>query len=819
MDWHEFIGTILLICMALGAGAQQKSKEHMVLGCLKDSISLEPVTSATVRVAKANLPDIPVKWAITDSCGRFKVMELPSGKYILTLSCVGYRSVTRTFSLGTERKTADLGVLYTREETGKLKDVDVVAQKSLVKFEIDKIIYDVESDPDAKVSNMLDLLRKVPLVTVDGEDNIDLNGSACSIYINGRPSGLMKLKPGKGLKGIPATAVKKVEVITSPGAKYDASGVGGIINIEMARGELEGYSLYAQGSASDTGGWGFALNGMLKYNKLSASGSFSYNDFNLGKMEYNSTLENLNDTERHFLVMHVDSRMRQPVSFANVEMSYEADSLNLLTFSLFSRQYSFIRESTEYDEMQREDISPLYSYGVTEKSKTNNGGMEATLNYQRTFRKPGQLFTLSYMYNHTPSGGYTRRDMFDFREESGQTFFSPYDIRDKNRAYTDEHTVQVDYVHPFDSLQTMECGVKYIRRNTSSKGIYKRRDDPEEEWADQTERVERFMHVQNIYAAYVIYALKYHKFGLKTGVRCERALLDVSLHSDTEPDFDTHFSDVVPSVTLSLQAAPTRVWKLEYNTRVLRPGVQYLNPYRAENNANIVSYGNSHLKSERFHHVNIGFSSFAGVWSVNTNVGYRYSGNSIQAYTFMDSGRKVNTYGNIGKENSVTLNLYVDCKPGRATSFRVNANAGYIDLDSREILATAYGWQYSVIGRLQQTLWQGIRGAAYGGYFGPRIRLQNDDDGYYSYTLTLNKSFLKDRLSVSFMANNFANGRRRWKGAIVATDYIHRYEDIVQYQSFQFNLSYRFGNLRAAVKKVKRGIVNDDVKREESQQK
>ena len=76
-------------------------------------------------------------------------------------------------------------------------------------------------------------------------------------------------------------------------------------------------------------------------------------------------LENLNDTERHFLVMHVDSRMRQPVSFANVEMSYEADSSNLLTFSLFSRQYSFIRESTEYDEMQREDTSPLYSSGVT----------------------------------------------------------------------------------------------------------------------------------------------------------------------------------------------------------------------------------------------------------------------------------------------------------------------------------------------------------------------------------------------------------------------------------------------------------------------
>ena len=816
MDRRKYLSLILLLCVILAVHAQPKVQGGFVSGWLKDSISLLPVAYATVRVARAERPSAPVKLTVTDTNGYFRVAALQPGKYTVTLSHVGFRAVSREFSLGTRQDGTELGILYTRETAERLGDVNVTAQRLPIKFEIDKITYDVESDPDARVTSTLDMLRKVPLVTVDGDDNIELNGSGCTIYINGRPSGLMKQKPGKALKGIPATAIRKIEVITSPGAKYDASGTGGIINIEMARGGLEGYSVFVQGNVDDIGKWGVALSGMLKYDKLSASGFFSHYPNYLRDARYNSVLTNLNDTESHNLYSRVRGKVREPASYINAEISYEADSLNLLTFTLSSRRYETIRETAERDEMQREDASPVYRYRATEKSKTNNGGTEATFNYQRTFRKPEQLFTLSYMYNYIPSGGYNHRYMFDFWKDNARVTFSPYDIRDENKARSDEHTVQADYVHPFDTLQTLECGLKYIRRAASSKGIYKRREDSGEAWESLPAKEERFLHVQNIYAAYLTYALKYRKFGLKAGVRLERAALDVALHSRTEPDFDAGFTDVIPSVTFSLQVTPTRVWKVGYNTRVMRPGIQHLNPYRSETNASVVSYGNSRLKSERFHIVSLGFSTFTPAWMINTSVEYRYSGNSIRAYTFMENGRKVNTFGNIGQENSVMLNLFVNANLGGKTSLRVNGNVGYIDLDSREIRSVARGWQYSATAVVQQTLWWGIRCSAYGGYFGSRVRLQYDSDGYYYYALTLNKSFLKDRLTFSCSGNNFADGLRRLKGVVSAPGYIQHHENVLQYRSFNFSLSYRIGNLRATVKKVKRGIVNDDVKREDA---
>lgn len=819
MDRRKYSSLILLLCVTLAVCAQPKEKKGAVSGCLKDSVSLTPVAYATVQVARTERPSAPVKLTVTDTSGYFRVEALQPGKYTVTLSRVGFRAVSREFSLGTGQGAVDLGVLYTREKVETLGEVNVTAQRLLVKFEIDKITYDVGADPGSRVKNTLEILREVPLVTVDGDDNIELNGSGCAIYINGRPSGLMKQKPGKALKGIPATAVRKIEVITSPGAKYDAAGTGGIINIEMARGGLEGYSLFVLGGVDDCGKPSVALSGMLKYGKLSASGFFSRYPNYMRDARYNSVLTNLNDPELHSLHSGTCGKWREPASYINTEVSYEADTLNLLTFSLSSRRYKVIREAEESDEMRREDASPVYRYRATEKSKTNNGGTEAVFNYQRAFRKPEQLFTLSYMYNYIPSGGYNHRYMFDFWKDNARVAFSPYDIRDENKARSDEHTVQADYVHPFDTLQTLECGLKYIRRAASGEGIYKRREDAGEPWESLPAREDRFLHVQNIYAAYVTYALKYREFGLKTGIRLERAAFDVTLHPETEPDFNAGFTDVIPSVAFSLQVAPARVWKLGYNTRVMRPGIQHLNPYRSETNASVVSYGNSRLKSERFHIVNMGFSTFTPVWMINTSVEYRYSGNSIRAYTFMENGRKVNTYGNIGRENSVALNLFVNANLGSKTSLRVNGNVGYTDLNSREIRSVAHGWQYSVTAMVQQTLWWGIRCSAYGGCFGSRVRLQNDSDGYHYYSLTLNKSFLKDKLTFSCSGNNFADGLRHLKGVVSAPGYIQHHENVLQYRNFYFSLSYRLGNLRVAVKKVKRGIVNDDVKRDDASSK
>ena len=815
MEINKYLGLILLFCVTSVAYARQDEKGCIVKGWVKDTVSLKAIAYATVQVAEAEHRTIPVKLTVTDTNGFFKVGPLAVGKYVLTFSHVGYRGVVWEFRVEAGRDEMSVGTLYMVASAERLQEVDVVARKLPIRFEVDKITYDVGDDPDAKNESVLEVLRKVPLVTVDGMDGIELNGRKCSIYINGRPSGLVKQQPGKGLKGIPAVAVKKIEVITDPGAKYDASEVGGIINIEMARMGLEGYSLYVVGGGDDYGTWNVAANGMLKYGKLSLSSFLSYYDVGARRSEYHNVLENLNDQEQRYLVWDMNSEVVQPMTWGNVEMSYEVDSLNLLTFSFSSRQTDSRWKQTGWNEARREDHASLYEYGVSERIGMDDGTRELAFNYQRTFENPDHVFTLSYMYNRTPSEGYTNRDVFDFQKADEGVAFSPYNTRNRNKAYTGEHTVQADYVNRFSAAHVLESGIKYIRRNTSSKSFYRERTDSGADWGMQAERVEKLLHVQDIYAAYAAYSFNYKKFRMKLGVRFEQATLDVSLYPDTQPDFDTRFSNLVPSVALSFQAARTRVWKLGYNMRIMRPGVGLLNPYQSETNASVVSYGNSRLKAERFHHVSFGFSSFASKWMVNASLDYRYAGNAIQGYGFVsEEGRVENTYGNIGKENSVALNLFVNCNLKSKTSVRLNGNVAYIDLESKEVPSSACGWQYSVTGMVQQTLGWGIRTMVQGGYIGSRVSLQTDYPGSYYYVLQVNKSFLKDRFTLSLVASNIFDNERKSKGKKIGAGYVQHFGNVMEYSSVQFWLSYRIGNLRAAVKKVKRGIVNDDVLKE-----
>lgn len=172
----------------------------------------------------------------------------------------------RKFTLSASQKQVDLGTLYTAEASEMLKGVEVVAQKPLVKAEIDKISYSVEDDPDSKTNTTLEMLRKVPLVTVDGEDNIQVNGSSnFKVHVNGKPNTLMSNNPKEVLRSLPANSVKSIEVITEPGAKYDAEGIGGILNIITDDARMQGYNVTVNARAAT---WDWAAVHMVPYRSV-----------------------------------------------------------------------------------------------------------------------------------------------------------------------------------------------------------------------------------------------------------------------------------------------------------------------------------------------------------------------------------------------------------------------------------------------------------------------------------------------------------------------------------------------------------------------
>ena len=257
---HRLLLLLLFVFTAVMTGWAQNSAtpSYTVKGVLLDSLTQDGEPYATIKITKKGAPDKAVKMAVTGANGRFQEkLNVGAGDYVITISSIGKAPVTKEFTLKPSVRVIDLGTMLSAEANNELKGVEVVAQKPLVKVDVDKIEYNIEDDPDSKSNSILEMLRKVPLVTVDGEDNIQVNGSSSfKIHVNGKPNNMMSNNPKEVLKSMPANSIKYIEVITSPGAKYDAEGVGGILNIVTVGGGFEGYTATFRANARNYGAGG-----------------------------------------------------------------------------------------------------------------------------------------------------------------------------------------------------------------------------------------------------------------------------------------------------------------------------------------------------------------------------------------------------------------------------------------------------------------------------------------------------------------------------------------------------------------------------------
>lgn len=481
---------------------------YTVKGVLADSILNESEPYATIRISKVQTPDKAVKLSVTDEQGKFSEKLNAPGEYIISFTSVGKLTVTRNFSVSDTRKLVDLGTVFTAESSKMLKGVEVVAQKPLVKAEIDKISYSIEDDPDSKTNTTLEMLRKVPLVTVDGEDNIQVNGSSnFKVHVNGKPNTLMSNNPKEVLRSLPANSVKSIEVITEPGAKYDAEGIGGILNIITDDAKMQGYNVTVSGRASNTSIGGSAY-GTVQVGKFTVTGNYSYNYNNQPTGYSQSTREDFTSKDFHYLNSQASNDSKGNFQFGNLEGSYEIDTLNLITFSANLFGGKFKSNNNTFTEMLNDAREHTYSYRTLSDNTSNFSNLGVNFDYQHSFKKKGEYLTLSYKFNNSPDGGEATTSYQDIdnypTDLYGELRKQYYD----NDAHTSEHTAQVDYVNPINDMHYVDAGLKYIYRLNASDSKYYREDDngamqPAEDLSS------KFDQGQNILAAYADYQLKW----------------------------------------------------------------------------------------------------------------------------------------------------------------------------------------------------------------------------------------------------------------------------------------------------------------------
>ena len=834
---HRLLLLILFVFATSVAGWAQKSTapSYTVKGVLIDSLTQEGEPYATIKIAKKNAPDKAVKMAVTGANGKFQEkLNVAAGNYIITISSIGKAPIVKEFTLKPSVKEVDLGTMISSEANNVLKGVEVIAQKPLVKVDVDKIEYNIEDDPDSKSNSILEMLRKVPLVTVDGEDNVQVNGSSSfKIHVNGKPNNMMSNNPKEVLKSMPANTIKYIEVITSPGAKYDAEGIGGILNIVTVGSGFEGYTATFRGNANNNG-VGAGTYAMVKQGKLTVSANYNYNYNNSPRSYSDSYRESYNPSGENekFLESASSSKSKGNFQYGNLEASYEIDTLRLLTVAFGMYGNNGKDDSGGNTILHGADFQDFaYRYRTDNHGKDSWYSINGNIDYQRTSRKNKErMITFSYKINSQPqtSDLYNTYLDIEFDENKPEVIdrLKLKNFHSDGKTNTMEQTFQVDYTTPIGKLHTVETGAKYIfRRNSSDNRLY---DAPRgsEDYTYNEDRSSEYRHLNHIISAYAGYTLKYKDFTFKPGLRYEQTIQEVKYLVGPGENFSSDFSDLVPSVSLGIKLGKTQNLRGGYNMRIWRPGIWNLNPYFDDRNPMFISQGNSNLESEKSHSFNLSYSMFSMKFNVNISLRHSFGNNGIERVSRLigkggeefpgghhaPEGALYSTYENIGKNRNTGLSLYGNWNASPNTRIYLNGDGSYVDIKSPAQGLHNYGWNASLYGGIQHTFPLKIRASLNAGGSTPYISLQGKGSGYYYYSLGVNRSFIKDRFTVSAYVSNIFEKYRSYNNTTMGENFLSKSSSRYQSRSFGISLSYRIGELKASVKKAARSINNDDVK-------
>jgi len=792
---------MLLLCITVSVSvmAQNKYLSYEVSGQIVEKISGKGVPYATIVLQNDSIK--VRKMHASDGSGKFFVILEAPDKYMLTVSSVGYKEFSMPVIVN-GLKTG-LGKLP-MEEGVMMKEVTVTAQKPLVKIEVDKIVYNMEADLESQTNNVLEMLRKVPLITVDAEENITLNGqSDFKVLVNGKNSSMLSANLKEVLKSMPANTIKDIEVITNPSSKYEAEGVGGIINIITIKKTINGYNGSVSSGIDTRGGINGSVYLATKINKFSISSRYFGRQIKQPDSEAQTTSEYFYNENFHYSKSDADVSYTASGNGLMAEASYDIDTLNLISLSFWGYQTSYQYDGfieTQYLNITN-DITRMYTTSANRKFRY--GSISGNIDYQKSFKKPDKLLTFSYKLDNNPNTTKTYTDII------GLTNYTSYRQRSVNNAVGREQTLQADYYDPLTRVHQIEGGAKLIlRQNASNSEIYY--NDTEK--LNNLNDLDYDQYILGIYAGYM---LKWEKISAKAGFRLERTWNNgVSKTDGIDTDFKNRLFNPVPYITLSFMPQKGQTIKASYTQRLSRPGIWYLNPYVDNTDSMNISYGNPLLKAEISHSFEAGYASFKPKFNMSASAYVAFVNNSIERISRVQvSGATVTTYKNIGKDQRYGLNLYMSYRPSAKLNVNFNGGVNYAKLEAdydytitNEGLSyrTTLGGRWTIFGNSSINMNAGI--------YTPGVTLQRKTSTYYYTSFGVTQYLLKRKLMLSVSVSDPFWYRKKNSYDTEDITFSSHNETSQLAQTLRFGLTYNFGKMKSEVKKASRSIKNDDLK-------
>jgi outer membrane receptor protein involved in Fe transport len=711
---------------------------------------------------------------------------------------VGYADAAQTIVVSTKETTAPTLALGSRATT--LKEVVVQSTKPLIEQRADRLVYNAEADKSTIGGTAADVMRNVPMLSVDGNGNLQLRGSSnIRVLINNRPSSMIASSVADALRQLPADAIKSVEVITSPGAKYDADGTAGVINIITKKNTLQGITgnvNITPGNVSTIG------NGSLNFRrqKFGFFVNVGTNQFyNSGR----STLERFTYADKSLL--RQDGRTRNRRGYVGPQAGFDVtlDSRNSISGGFAYNPWN--------DKVRNSQVLTLSAPGTTDRrtqiemlNNTKQADYDYNLDYLRTFKNPQQEFSFLTLYSRSRSDNESNQDHYTATKDIN------YQQRNLNKSRNTEATFQADYTHPLKDKSTIEMGAKTILRFAESDVDY-RNIYPQTGTILSSENV--FGYHQDVWSAYLSYGFKaFKKISVKAGTRYENTTIDADFKT-TGTTFNSTYDNLIPSINAAYTFKERHTLRAGFTQRLQRPQLYYLNPYREVIAPQVVRYGNPDLNAEVASLYEIGYGTYTPKFSVNMSVYARITNNAITSLLSLKNDTTYMSFLNIARNKTFGVSLSGSWKPVKRWSLNGNSNFMYTQLQGNG--TSNKGWMYNLSMNSNIDLGKGWWHGFSSSFNSRRVYLQGRVSPFSWHNTTVRKDIFKKKGSLGInLANPLTKGTR-WRNNYY-TPAFEQEEYIINYtRGVRLAFSYRFGKLQQskAPRKAKKAISNDDALR------
>lgn len=782
-----------------------------ISGIVLDSAAAKGVEFASIALFNV-AENKTVDGTTADEAGKFAITKVAPGTYKLMISFIGYQD--KAVNVKIEKgKDVELGSIQLSANVQNLQEVTITGEKSLIEEKVDRMVFNAEKDITSKGGDASDLLRKVPMLSVDLDGNVSLRGSSnIRVLINNKPSTIIASNVADALKQIPADMIKSVEVITSPSAKYDAEGSGGIINIITKKNNLQGLTLNIDSGVGNRGS-NLGLNGSYRKGKM----GFTLGGF--GRAFYNKATSVLDQTTYsggNSFLTNQNSTAKDRGLFGQYSLGWDYDlgKNQALSAGLRYGTRNFIQKQDLTINQYENSILNNSSLRKVDR-KDLSGTVDFNIDYIRTF-KPQQEWSISTLYSRT---GLTNNFNTDLLNESGAVGSR---LKNENKNENSELTLQTDYQTPLGKNQLFEFGAKGIFRTVDSDFKYLTAGESGDFVLSTTNPSGALNYKQNVAAGYFSYTLSTkNKYTFKLGTRYEYTGITADMGVGKEIDIPA-YGNLVPSINVSKALSGSTTLKAAYNRRIQRPGIQQLNPNVNLSNPQNISTGNPALSPELTDNFEVALSTNVKKTYINASVFARQTNNSItQVRMAVDTlqGAIVTTYENIGKQRAYGGNIFANVylTPKWTLNGSLDILHSYLEgqttsLDGTSVPISNSGFNFG--GRLmsQVSLQNGWGLQAFGFYRGKEIQLQGTRTGFYLYSLGFKKDFANKKGSVGFAAENFLTKGVRFTSDLTSPQFVQTGATQLYNRNFKITFSYSIGKMRFdAQKKKTKSVNNTDV--------